>query len=654
MKQTLLTFKSGLLTKLLLSFTLLLAGVGNLWAEKTLPYSYGFETALATEGWTVQGHASSNQYSGAKYEETYSFRFYNNPLYVTYYQHLYSPELASSTSGIDVSFYYTCNSTSYKEVFEVGYSTTTNDSTAFIWNTEVTTNDKSWHLYETSFPTGTKYIAIHCKQTSKSYNLYIDNISISATPQFKVPKDFAVSSYTANSATFSWTKGGDETTWQFDYSTNEDFTPGSGINGTSGNINDNPYTLSGLTTGTAYYAAIRADYGGGNYSDWTEKISFTPSNKREITINESGTATSYNVPIPSSYVKNNLIQSQFIIPAGSLKDIQNSQITKLKFYASVASTTWNSATFEVYLKETNNTTYSTSEKKFESWGTNVFNAGALSINSSNEMEIELNTPFNYTTGNLMVGFKQLTKSTNTPSLYWVSSSTTNTGIYYNGSSNTVVGYIPKVTITSFPITSDPVKIDDNGFTTYASPRKLDLSDLPDGLTAYEAKLIHKVSGDNMVRFTEVASQVVPANTGLLLAGTAGSTYYIPVSDESGSDLEGNLLRVNTDGGTFTPESGYTYFGMVKNSDPLTFAVFNPNSVAIPTNKAYLKVSDSVLAPGTRQLVFSFDEDKETGINSIENGKLKIEKEAIYNLAGQRVEKPVRGLYIVNGKKMVVK
>lgn len=59
------------------------------------------------------------------------------------------------------------------------------------------------------------------------------------------------------------------------------------------------------------------------------------------------------------------------------------------------------------------------------------------------------------------------------------------------------------------------------------------------------------------------------------------------------------------------------------------------------------------ATPARQLTFSIDSDSETtGISEIENSKSKIEN--YYNLNGQRVEQPTKGLYIVNGKKVIVK
>ena len=44
-----------------------------------------------------------------------------------------------------------------------------------------------------------------------------------------------------------------------------------------------------------------------------------------------------------------------------------------------------------------------------------------------------------------------------------------------------------------------------------------------------------------------------------------------------------------------------------------------------------------------------------GIEAVENAQSSIlNGKSIYNLAGQRVQKPVKGLYIINGKKVVVK
>lgn len=195
-------------------------------------------------------------------------------------------------------------------------------------------------------------------------------------------------------------------------------------------------------------------------------------------------------------------------------------------------------------------------------------------------------------------------------------------------------------------TPDPVSVTlgTNGYATFASPYPLDLTSAnrPTGLTAYKAS----VSGTT-VTFTEL-NQTVPANTGILLKGTASTSYNIPVV-ATGTTVTENAFLVNEGGTTFTAESGYTYFGLIKDSTPLTFGKFEPNSVAIPANKAYLKVADSNLS----RLNVAFADDEASGISAtLSNSEERIANSKIYNLNGQRVDKPAKGLYIVNGKKVI--
>lgn len=278
----------GLYIKSVLVLILLLGGSGSAWAQKTLPYSYGFENNnLATDGWTTNNLQNVGTYkSGIVYSSytsrtgTYYFRFYSNE---NPPQYLISPILKDSEKEIVVSLYYRNAYAANTESFCVGYATvsSTPSTSDFTWYTQVDCKSTSYTLYKQTIPAHTRYIAIKSTTTTASasmgnnYYLCIDDISIEENDPYKTPTSFALNSFDETSATFSWTAGNSETTWQFDYSTSSDFTPGSGINGTSVSITDNPYTLSGLTPGTTYYASIRADYGGGNYSEWTEKKSFT-------------------------------------------------------------------------------------------------------------------------------------------------------------------------------------------------------------------------------------------------------------------------------------------------------------------------------------------------------------------------------------------
>ena len=190
----------------------------------------------------------------------------------------------------------------------------------------------------------------------------------------------------------------------------------------------------------------------------------------------------------------------------------------------------------------------------------------------------------------------------------------------------------------------PVTIGAAGYSTFASAYPLDLTEAAQttaDVVAYKAS----VSG-NKVNFTAI-DQTVAANTGFLLEGTAGATVKIPVA-ATGTAVAGNEFLVNEGGATFTADADYYYFGLMKDSN-LEFGTFDPATLAIPADKAYLKVAKSNFSGGARlEAVFN----EATGINAVNGEGFTVN--GYYNLNGQRISQPTRGLYIMNGKKYVVK
>ncbi|MBQ9672871.1 MAG: hypothetical protein IJV34_08480 [Prevotella sp.] len=649
--------ETKIITKLFIVALMLIGGGNSAWGQKSLPYSYDFENNdLAAEGWTTSPSysmtkiASSADYGTVFHSGSYCFRFYYNSSYTP--QYLISPKLENSTTEIDVSFYYTCNNGSDKVKFKVGYSTTNAEIGSFTFGDEiVVTKDADWHLYSNSFTTGTKYIAIQF--TATDYRLFIDDVSIEISETYKRPKSLAVSSLTASSATLSWTNGDDESAWQIAYSTKKDFDPDT--EGTKVSVKENPYNLMGLIEGVTYYAYVRSNYSE-NYSAWSNVVRFQPQN--ELVLNGSASSTNANIPVPN-YTNNSsyLTKSQIIIPYSELSDIKGNYITQLTFYANSSTIDWGTATYDIYLAETT-TSYFTYSATFIDWEncSKVMENTNMSVSDS-KLVLNLSTPFLYSGSdnkNLLIGFQQKsTSATSVSSSWYVDSKTPETSqyycaAYYNSGSYTYTtgqSYVPKITITTTSPTV-PVTLGTNGYTTFACPRPLDLTaaNLPTGLKAYKAA----VYGDK-VKFTEI-NQAVQANTGMLLEGEAGETYDIPVA-ESGAAPDGNEFLVNSVGGTFPADANYTYYGLMKNT--LTFGTFEPDSVAIPTNKAYLKVAD--VGGEARQLVcvFGDDESETTAIRSVgvqtnRNGR------QYYDLQGRRVANPTKGVYVVDGKKLIVR
>ena len=79
---------------------------------------------------------------------------------------------------------------------------------------------------------------------------------------------------------------------------------------------------------------------------------------------------------------------------------------------------------------------------------------------------------------------------------------------------------------------------------------------------------------------------------------------------------------------------------------------NEGKLTIGVHKAYINIDVS----GGAKISLLFDDNETTGIeeiNSADNTASKTD-DTYYNLNGQKVSKPTRGIYIHNGKKVVVK
>ena len=187
-------------------------------------------------------------------------------------------------------------------------------------------------------------------------------------------------------------------------------------------------------------------------------------------------------------------------------------------------------------------------------------------------------------------------------------------------------------------------IGSTGYTTFASSYPLDLSNLPEGITAYTASVV----GESEVTFTP-ATTAVTAGTGLLLKGTINTSYDIPVV-ASGETISGNKMIGCPTATEITPSE--SYYVLVNNGGTAEFRPlsgnYTDNKVTIPAGKAYLDVN----AGTARALSIALDNEEVTGINTIQSSGVKAQ--GCYNLNGQRVAQPAKGLYIINGRKVVVK
>lgn len=465
--------------------------------------------------------------------------------------------------------------------------------------------------------------------------------------QYPIPVGFSVTGFTGTTATFNWTNGDGTTAtaWQLQYSTDENFLT---IEDTK-SFNSKPYTLTSLTEGTTYYARLRADYGESHYSEWSNKVTFVPTDA--ITINDSDNS-SRQVPFHATYLSNSPCKGQIVIPAAKLLSIQDRQITKLTFFAKSTSVSWGAATFNVYVKESSLSVYPSSSPSYQNRGTNVLTNASLSVDAAGKMVVTFTTPFNYTKGNLMISFEQNTSGTNSGVEWYGLTNVYESYYIYNNGTTTYSArnyFAPKMSITSVPVSSAYVKIGATGYTTFASPWKLNLDALPDGLTAYYAAT-DAVDG-SVVHFTP-ATGITPANMGLLLKGTAGSIYAIPTTTSDATFSATNLMKGVGPLETalaVDATSGYNNYVLVNNGGTPVFQSLVENGATIPGGRAYLQ--NGTFSGGARSLSIAFDEDETTGISVVRSKKDDV-KGSIFDLQGRKVAQPTKGLYIINGRKVV--
>ena len=185
------------------------------------------------------------------------------------------------------------------------------------------------------------------------------------------------------------------------------------------------------------------------------------------------------------------------------------------------------------------------------------------------------------------------------------------------------------------------KITSAEYATFFSPLPTDFSGT--GITVYTA-----TDNGTSVELSEVTSGKVPANTPVVLYKVGGATVNVPVI-ASAAAVGSNDLHVST--GTDVANM----YVLAKKNDVVGFYKW-AGSTNLSVGKIYLQGGAS--APD----FLGFGET--TGISSIENGKFSdgaecgvaktIDNSEVYNLNGQRVAQPTKGLYIVNGKKVIIK
>ena len=209
---------------------------------------------------------------------------------------------------------------------------------------------------------------------------------------------------------------------------------------------------------------------------------------------------------------------------------------------------------------------------------------------------------------------------------------------WNGFTNIVEMRPDEITIT----------INQYGSATFCSDLALDFSNV-EGLKAYAATGYK--SNSQVVTLTRV--QTAEAGVGLFLKGEPGE-YVVPViesTDEHSLNLLVGTLEQTVVNSTDGAMSNYKFTILPGDETPM-FYPFEDNTT-LSAGKAYLQIPTAWL-PVTAQksLSIRFDDGTTTDVDELkgESGEVK----TVYDLQGRIVENPTSGIYIIDGKKVVIK
>ena len=160
-----------------------------------------------------------------------------------------------------------------------------------------------------------------------------------------------------------------------------------------------------------------------------------------------------------------------------------------------------------------------------------------------------------------------------------------------------------------------------------------------GLKAYIAYV-----EDNKVKLTEVTK--VPANTAVVLYHETAGTYTLSTTTEDTDNVSANKLHISD--GTVEGDGSTIYVLANKTPNGVGFYLLQ-NGKKVLAGKAYLSVSSGVATA----CEFIGIGDDTTGIDEV-SSKTEEVRSDYFDLQGRRVAQPTKGLYIVNGKKVIVK
>ena len=176
----------------------------------------------------------------------------------------------------------------------------------------------------------------------------------------------------------------------------------------------------------------------------------------------------------------------------------------------------------------------------------------------------------------------------------------------------------------------PVTISCAKFATLYAPVALTIPST--GVKVYTA-----IDDDKYLHLNKIEGQTIPANTGVILEGEAGTYNFNITNDVTpiSSALTGTVAAIARPNGSYILATGSA-----------DVAFYADGAQTIPGFKAYLPAGSG--SSPVKSFVFG----DETAVKAIEAAQNS--DKVVYDMSGRRVLNPAKGLYIMNGKKVVIK
>jgi len=367
-----------------------------------------------------------------------------------------------------------------------------------------------------------------------------------------------------------------------------------------------------------------------------------PTTSGELTVHD-GTTTNGYVPVYGFYA-DAYLKSEAVYPAEELAEMANGNITSIKYYSSNANVSWSGTNFQVFLTEVDGTSISS----YYGPGTIVYE-GNLSIDENGEMIVNLNTPYHYNGGNLLIGVYNTAQGSYVTSNWFgeTVSDASIQGYSYNGLdaiSATQRNFLPKTTF-AYEISGVGPTIN-----LAVTPDPIDLGPRPNGawMRPYTFTLSN-LGPDADITDIQVTDGYFTLQTGDLampFTMTTGQSVELGIEWAEGNGVvEANLVVTHTEGEATFDVTALAY-------DPVAGDVWeNPIDV---TSFPFTATVDATTAPYYNNYVMPFPEiedgndvvyrmtfDNDTyltaSVTSGDNGKVALYREGFQGLGGPDME-----------------